>query len=130
MGLVLQLLVSSLVMLALSKIIPGFEIKDFKTAILVALIFGICMIFGILLTKPFSFLASILASIVSYIPFIGESIAKLGLKLVEFLLKFIIGSIMLCITDKFISGFKMRSFAVGIVAAFIISLVGCFIPMF
>ncbi len=130
MGYIIQLLVSALVMFILSKVLPGFEIKDFKTSILVALIFGVCMLFGILLVKPLSFLAEILASIVSYIPFIGAKLAGFGLALVQFLLNFIIGSIMLCITDKFLDGFKMRSFAVGIVAAFIISLVGCFIPMF
>ena len=130
MGYVLQLLVSALVMFILSKVLPGFEIKDFKTSILVALIFGICMLFGILLVKPLEFLASILAAIVSYIPFIGAKLAGFGLALVQFLINFIIGSIMLCITDKFLDGFKMRSFAVGIVASFLIALIGCFIPMF
>ena len=130
MGYIVQLLVSALVMFILSKVLPGFEIKDFKTSILVALIFGICMLFGILLVKPLEFLASILAAIVSYIPFIGAKLAGFGLALVQFLINFIIGSIMLCITDKFLDGFKMRSFAVGIVASFLIALIGCFIPMF
>ncbi len=130
MGLITQLLVSSIVMLVLSKILPGFEIKDFKTSILVALLFGVCMVFGMALASPLSFLAETIAKIVSYIPLIGEMLAGLGLSLVRFLLNFIIGSIMLCITDKFLDGFKMRSFAVGIVAAFIISIAGCFVPMF
>ena len=86
MGYVLQLLVSALVMFILSKVLPGFEIKDFKTSILVALIFGICMLFGILLVKPLEFLASILAAIVSYIPFIGAKLAGFGLALVQFAL--------------------------------------------
>ncbi|MBR4330797.1 MAG: phage holin family protein, partial [Candidatus Riflebacteria bacterium] len=113
MGLVLQLLVSSIVMLILSKLIPGFEIKDFKTSVLVALIFGILMVFSGLLVSPLSWLATSIASLVSGIPLIG-TIAGIGSKILLFLINFIVGSIMLCITDKFLTGFKMRSFAVGI----------------
>lgn len=129
MGLVLQLLVSSLVMLALSKIIPGFEIKDFKTSILVAIIFGVLMVFSGMLVTPLSFLTNGLASLLKDIPLIG-TVANIGARVLMFLINFIVGSIMLCITDKFLSGFKMRSFSVGIVAAFLIALINSFLPLF
>jgi putative membrane protein len=129
MGYVVHLLVSSIVMLILSKLIPGFEIKDFKTSVLVALIFGILMVFSGLLVSPLSWLATSIASLVSGIPLIG-TIAGIGSKILLFLINFIVGSIMLCITDKFLTGFKMRSFAVGIVAAFLIALINGFLPLF
>ena len=129
MGYVVHLLVSSIVMLILSKLIPGFEIKDFKTSVLVALIFGILMVFSGLLVSPLSWLATSIASLVSGIPLIG-AIAGIGSKILLFLINFIVGSIMLCITDKFLTGFKMRSFAVGIVAAFLIALINGFLPLF
>ena len=129
MGLLLQLLVSSLVMLALSKLLPGFEIKDFKTSILVALIFGILMVASGLLITPLSALTKVIADLLSGIPVIG-AIANIGARVLLFLINFIVGSIMLCITDKFLTGFKMRSFAVGIVAAFLIALINGFLPLF
>ncbi|MBQ3643115.1 MAG: phage holin family protein [Candidatus Riflebacteria bacterium] len=129
MGLILQLLVSSLVMLALSKLLPGFEIKDFKTSILVALIFGILMVASGLLITPLSALTKVIADLLSGIPVIG-AIANIGARVLLFLINFIVGSIMLCITDKFLTGFKMRSFAVGIVAAFLIALINGFLPLF
>jgi uncharacterized membrane protein YvlD (DUF360 family) len=129
MGLILQLLVSSLVMLALSKLLPGFEINDFKTSILVALIFGILMVASGLLITPLSALTKVIADLLSGIPVIG-AIANIGARVLLFLINFIVGSIMLCITDKFLTGFKMRSFAVGIVAAFLIALINGFLPLF
>ena len=129
MGYIIQLLVSSLVMLALSKVLPGFEIKDFKTSILVALIFGILMVVSGLLVSPLSFLTNGIASLLSGIPLLG-TVANIGARVLLFLINFIVGSIMLCITDKFLDGFKMRSFAVGIVASFLIALINGFLPMF
>ena len=129
MGLIVQLLVSSLVMFFLSKVLPGFEIKNFKTSILVALIFGILMVASGLLVTPLSWLATSIAKLVSGIPILG-TITNIGARIVLFLINFIVGSIMLCITDKFLTDFKMRSFAVGIVAAFLISLINSFLPLF
>ena len=129
MGYIIHLLVSSIVMLILSKIIPGFEIKDFKTSVLVALVFGILMVFSGLLVNPLSWLATSIAGLVSGIPLIG-TIAGIGSKILLFLINFIVGSIMLCITDMFLTGFKMRSFAVGIVAAFLIALINGFLPLY
>lgn len=129
MNLIIQLLVSAVVFFILSKILPGFTIKDAKTAVIVALLYGVLMVLSTLLVSPLSFLTDMCAKLVSWIPIIS-SIANAGAVVVKFLLNFIIGAIMLCITDKFVKGFEMRSFAVGIVAALIISIVGCFVPMF
>ena len=128
MQLVWQLLVSSLIFLVLSKIIKGFEIKDFKTAVIVAIIYGVLMMFAGALVSPLKFIGEALVGLVSWIPVIGK-LADLSMVIVSFLLKFIIGSIMLCFTDVIIKGFKMRSFALGIFVAFIISVINCFLPM-
>ena len=80
------------------------------------------------LVKPLTFIGDALVWLVSWIPVVKD-LANLGMYIVSFLLKFIIGSIMLCVTDMFIKGFKMRSFALGIVVAFIISVINCFLPM-
>ncbi len=122
MQLIINLLVSSIILIIISKVLPGFEIKDFKTSVIVALVFGILMAASSLLVGPLSWLATFLAGLVKNIPLLG-SIASIGAKLVLFLINFIVGSIMLCITDMFIKDFKMRSFGVGIVAAFLISVI-------
>ena len=129
MQLIVHLLVSSIILLLISKFLPGFEIKDFKTSVIVALIFGILMAVSGLLVSPLTGLTSWMADLVKNIPLIG-TVAGIGAKIVLFLINFIVGSIMLCITDMFIKGFKMRSFGVGIVAAFLISLINACIPTF
>lgn len=126
-SLILNLLVSAVLMIVISKVLPGFEIKDFKTSIIVALVFGILMALGGLLAAPLSFLNGIIVSVLGWI---STGIASFAGKILAFLLQFIIGSIMLCITDHFIDGFKLRSFSVGIVAAFLIALVNAFLPTF
>ena len=93
MQLVWQLLVSSLIFLVLSKIIKGFEIKDFKTAVIVAIIYGVLMMFAGALVSPLKFIGEALVGLVSWIPVIGK-LADLSMVIVSFLLKFIIGSIM------------------------------------
>ena len=126
-SLILNLLVSAVLMIVISKVLPDFEIKDFKTSIIVAIVFGILMALGGLLAAPLSFLNGIIVSVLGWI---STGIASFAGKILAFLLQFIIGSIMLCITDHFIDGFKLRSFSVGIVAAFLIALVNAFLPTF
>ena len=106
MNLIIQLLVSAVVFFILSKILPGFTIKDAKTAVIVALLYGVLMVLSTLLVSPLSFLTDMCAKLVSWIPIIS-SIANAGAVVVKFLLNFIIGAIMLCITDKFVKGFEM-----------------------
>ncbi len=129
MQLLINLLVSSIILLVISKILPGFEIKDFKTSVIVALIFGILMAVSGLLVGPLAGVTTFMANLVKGIPLLG-TVAGIGAKIVLFLINFIVGSIMLCITDLFIKDFKMRSFGVGIVAAFLISLVNACISTF
>lgn len=129
MSLIIQLLVSALVFVVLSKILPGFQIKNFGTAVLVALIYGILMVLSSLLITPLSFISNLCVKLVSWIPIIG-SIAGIGAIVFRFILNFVVGSIMLGVTDTFLKGFKMRSFAVGVVASFLISVISCFLPMF
>ncbi len=126
-SLILNLLVSAVLMIVISKVLPGFEIKDFKTSIIVAVVFGILMAIGGFLAFPLSFLNGIIVTVLGWI---STGIASFAGKILAFLLQFIIGSAMLCITDHFIDGFKLRSFSVGIVAAFLIALINAFIPTF
>ena len=98
-----------------------------KSMGIVAIVFGILMALGGLLAAPLSFLNGIIVSVLGWI---STGIASFAGKILAFLLQFIIGSIMLCITDHFIDGFKLRSFSVGIVAAFLIALVNAFLPTF
>ena len=129
MSLIIQLLVSGLVFVFISKILPGFQVKSYKTALLVAFIYGILMVLSSLLIAPLSFIGDLFVKLVSWIPLVG-SIAGIGNIVFRFLLNFIVGFIMLLLTDKFIEDFKMRSFQVGIVASLLISIVNCFLPMF
>ncbi len=129
MQLIWQLLVSSLLLLFLSKFLPGFEIKDFKTSVIVSILYGIFMAASGFLAKFLVVIGEALVFLVKWIPIIGD-LANLGMIITVFLLKFIVGAIILSFVDVIIKGFKMRNFGVAIVAAFIISVVNCFLPMF
>ncbi len=125
-SLIIKLLVSAIVFYVLSKVFSSFEIKDFKTALLVAFIYGLLMAAGGLVALPLTAVVNFFDGLLSGIPLIGK-LSNIGATTFIFLVNFITGSIMLWITDKLLKGFKMTSFLVGILVAFIISFINCFL---
>ena len=99
---ILNLLLLSVAIFVVAKIMPSIHIKNFWTAIVVALVYSIINF----LTGWFLFLLSL--------PFI---IITFGL------FKFVINAFLLWITDKLIEDFEIDSFGSTLIAAFLITII-------
>ena len=102
MNWILQLLVNAGVLLLVAKLMPAVKIKNFTTAILLALVIGILnATIGMLLRFPLNLLT---------------------LFFLEFLVKLIVTAIVIKITDKFFSGFEVKNFTTALILAVIMSI--------
>jgi putative membrane protein len=101
MIIILSLVLKSLAVFIVAKLLPGIQIKNFGTAVLVALVYSVINFF---LGKILLFFA---------FPVI---IITFGLFI------FIIDAFLLWITDKIIDDFEINSFGTTILAAFLIML--------
>lgn len=100
MNLIIRLLTNALIILLVSKLLPGFHVESFYTAIIVALMFGIINVtlkpLFIILTLPINILT-------------------LGL------FTFVINALLLLFTASIIEGFEIRGFFWALIASLIIS---------
>lgn len=101
MNIILNILSMSVIIYLIDKLLPAVHIKNFATAIGVAVVYSLLNFFlgwfFTLLTFPLIFLT-------------------LGL------FKFVINAFFLWLTDKFIAGFKIDGFGWTLVTAFLIAL--------
>jgi putative membrane protein len=110
MNWILQLLLNAGVLLLVAKIMPSVKIKNFTTAILVALVIG-------LLNATIGFLIRLPLNIVT-------------LGLLSFLVRLIVTAIVIKITDKFFSGFEVKNFTTAIILAIIMAIAGSLLTYF
>jgi putative membrane protein len=104
MGFILQLLVTAGVLLLIAYVHPGVKVKNYGTAIGVALVVGILnATIGFLLRLPLN-------------------IVTLGL--LSFFVRLLVTAIVIYLTDKLFSGFELRSFGTAIVVAIILAITG------
>ncbi len=102
MSIILNISLLSLAIFIVAKIMPSIHIKNFWTAIVVALVYSVI-----------NFLAGWLLFFLT-LPFI---IITFGL------FKFVINAILLLITDKLIEDFEIDSFGSTLIAAFLITII-------
>ncbi len=106
MTLLITWLVTSIAVWITAAVLPGFHIKNFGSAILVAAIFGILNV------------------LLGWLFFAIFTIATLGLAwLLAFITRWIINAILLKITDALTSHLKIDNFGWALVGALMISLV-------
>jgi len=99
---ILSWLVLSISVFIVTKIMPSVYVKNFRTSLLVALVYGILKL---LLTKILVLLS---------LPFI---VLTLGL------FYFIINAFLLWLTDKLIEGFQIKGVFITIIASILISII-------
>ena len=110
MNWILQLLLNAGVLLLAAKIMPSVKIRNFGTAVGVALVIGILnATIGFLLRLPLNLLT---------------------LGLLSFFVRLIVLAIVIKIADKFFSGFEVRSFTTAIILACIMAVVGSLLTYF
>jgi len=121
MGALVTVGVNTLAFYLISKLVPGFKIKDEKTALIMALAFSFLMFVGTLLVAPFLIIVTILLSIISVIPIIGPLLAGSGILVTTFLVSFALTAVMLIAIDKMLEDFEMSSKHVALVASFLLA---------
>ena len=99
---IVNILILSVAVFLVSKFLPGIRIKNFMTAIIVAIVYSII-----------NFLIGWLLVILA-LPFI---IITFGL------FKFVINAFLLWLTDKIIEDFEIKGIFTTLIAAFLITLV-------
>ena len=103
-----HLLISALIILAVSKLVPGVKLRSFGTAIVVALVLGIL---GVVVGWGLTLLFSIIAAPAILLTF----------GLAYLLIRLVVNMILLWLTDKLISGFEIEGFGSLALAALVIS---------
>ena len=107
MSLIVSWLILSLAVWVTATVLPGFHVKSFGGAVLVAAIFGL------------------LNFLLGWLFFAVFTVATLGLAwLLAFLTRWLINAILLVITDKMTDQLTIDNFGWALGGAFMISLVG------
>jgi putative membrane protein len=104
MDFIIQLLVNAGILLILAYMMPSVAIKNFTTAILVALVVGI------------------LNATIGYLLRLPLNIVTLGL--LSFVIRLLVTAVMIKIADKFFSGFIVKGFLPAVIIAVVIAIVG------
>jgi len=99
MKLIIELLIKAFVLLVTTRLVPGFNIDSWTTALIVAFILGVLNIF----IKPILLFLTLPATILT-----------LGLFM------FVVNALLLIIASKLVSGFQIESFGTAIIAAVVI----------
>lgn len=130
MGTLVTVGVNTLAFYLIAKLVPGFKIKDEKTALIMALAFSFLMFVGTLLVAPFLIIVTILLSVISIVPIIGPLLAGSGILVTTFLVSFGPTAIMLIAIDKMLEDFEMSSKQVALVASFLLAVLNVVIRAF
>lgn len=107
MSLLLSWLILSFAVWLTAKVLPGFHVKNFASALLVAAIFGI------------------LNFLIGWLLFALFTVATLGLAwLLAFITRWIINAILLTLTDKLTDHLTIDSFSWSLGGALMMSIIG------
>jgi len=101
---ILQLLVNAGVLLLMASLIPEIKVKSYGTAIVVALVIG-------LLNATVGFLLRLPLNIIT-------------LGLLSFFVRLLVTAIVIKITDKFFSGFEVRTFMAALLLSIAMAIAG------
>lgn len=116
--------VNTLAFYMISEMVPGFDIKSKKTALLMALVYSALAAVVWFAAIPITFLLGAVFAIIAFIPFIGPLLAGAGVFVTTFMLLFGLSACLLMLIDKMMDDFKMRSPTVAVIASILLALVG------
>ena len=109
MGLIISWLVLALAVWVTAMILPGFKVKGFRGALIVAIVFGL------------------LNWALGWVLFVVIGVGTLGLGfLLAFVTRWVVDAILLKMTDALMDSLTIKGFGWAMAAALIMSLVGTF----
>ena len=112
MGLILSWLILSVAVWATAAVLPGFHVKDFKGAVIVAALFGL------------------LNFLLGWLLFAVFTVATLGLAwLLGFITRWIINALLLMLTDRMTDHLKIDSFGWALGGALVISAIAAVLQL-
>ena len=112
MNLLISWLILSVAVWATAAVLPGFKVKDFKSAVIVAAVFGL------------------LNFVLGWLLFAVFTVATLGLAwLFAFLTRWLINALLLMLTDRLTDHLKIDSFKWAVGGALMISLVAALVSL-
>lgn len=130
MGALVTVGVNTLAFYLISKLVPGFKVKDQKTALLMAVAFSFLMFLGSLLVAPVLIIVTLLLSIIAIIPVIGPLLAGSGILVTTFIVSFSLAAVMLIAIDKLMEDFEMSSVSVAFISSFLLAIINVVIRGF
>ena len=104
MGFILELLINAVVLFLLAYLMPSVTIKNYGTAIGVALVIGI------------------LNATVGFLLRIPLNIVTLGL--LNFVVRLVVTAVVIKLADKLFTGFEVKGFGSALIIALVMALVG------
>jgi len=104
MGFILELLINAVVLFLLAYLMPSVTIKNYGTAIGVALVIGI------------------LNATVGFLLRIPLNIVTLGL--LNFVVRLVVTAVVIKLADKLFTGFEVKGFGSALIIAVVMALVG------
>ncbi|GAB4280501.1 MAG: hypothetical protein Kow0029_25140 [Candidatus Rifleibacteriota bacterium] len=126
---VMTLGVNTLAFFIISKILPGFNIKNEKTAFLIAVAYSFLMFVAGFLVVPLTAIVAIFLAMVAFVPVIGPLLAGAGMLVTVFILTFCVSAILLIVIDKAMDDFEMTSPVVAFIASFLLAVLSVLIRM-
>ncbi|EKD83790.1 MAG: hypothetical protein ACD_39C00447G0005 [uncultured bacterium] len=116
--------VNTLAFYMISEMVPGFDIKNKKTALMMALVYSALAAIVWFAAIPITFMLGAVFAIIAFIPFIGPLLAGAGVFVTTFMLLFGLSACLLMLIDKMMDDFKMRSPTVAVIASILLALIG------
>lgn len=110
MNFIIQLLINAGILLGMAAILPSVRIKNYVTAILVALVIG-------LLNATVGFIISFPLNLVT-------------LGLLSFIVHLAVTALMIKLADMLFSDFEIKGFLPAVIIALVMAIVGSLITMF
>ena len=123
MGMLISLVINTFAFIGISKMLPGFHVKNERTAIIIALVYSLLGTVSVLIAGPLVVVTTIALAVVAFIPVIGPLLAASGFVLTLFSVSFVISAILLIIIDKVMDDFKMESITTALIAAFLLAVI-------
>lgn len=116
--------VNTLAFYLISKMVPGFDVKNQKTAFLMALAYSFMAGLAWMVAMPVSLALGFVFALLAIIPFIGPMMSGAGIFITTFGLLFGISFVLLMLIDKVMDDFNMRSPIVAVIASVMLGILG------
>ena len=120
-GTIISVFINALAFFGISKFLPGFTIKDEKTAVIVSVVYSVLGVVAGLIVSPLVAIVVVVLAFFAFIPLIGPLIAGAGIFATVFLVFFAMSVVLLVAIDKCMEDFKMDSISTALIASLLLA---------